>query len=600
MSNEKNTRIVRGEARFAGSANKEMVMQPLLSATRRNLIQGDRNLVLDLREQFAFEREYCTIYRPYGKIDVLFNNIITGETADNSFMKSMYFLPDWVGCPIVSGVPPATCLGLPPAEIFSFIPERRYGISTTPFFEPLLAYQDTWMQYISYISGQDSGQTMEYYTDYATPSGIQFVAGDGIPFQPLVTTVNGHEVLQIITPVEHGLIPGEHIEMQSTAVAIPPANLVIDVPIVSTFSPVIMGTTTPAPPQNTFTVSSLGNGLANSEKFIINIQTTGLDVTSIPTNPVGTLKRIINLDNLAETRSEYYTHIHTLITHPNQYTLDRTGFERGIFDEKGRVFQPRRTHDAELKTVRYQEYNSYLWNTNGNINVDMYYDNLNRPISDLYLTILTTNKNLIWDWDVGGNFSPAGYGWGWNFRKNGVVDPFVDNSVHPVNLTQNGNLGVDPLPATGHTLRGAFVEYNPFELKERRISDIGHSLQFNRNTMYKSGGTPYDFVESIFKYQPHHRISIKKFSNYISYNDSLFTSPQYAVYSLSETTFRWREILPIEFYEDDTNGVSYPYLNDAHYPYFNLEFKIEAVGPALIPLTSASVTILSEYTDGCQ
>ena len=119
--------------------------------------------------------------------------------------------------------------------------------------------------------------------------------------------------------------------------------------------------------------------------------------------------------------------------------------------------------------------------------------------------------------------------------------------------------------------------------------------------MYKVGGAPgNDFVDSIFKYNPHHKIPIRKLSNYISYNDSLFTSPQYAVYSLSEETFRWREILPVEVYEDGVNGVSYPYLNDAHYPYYNLEFKIEAVGPALLPLTSATLTILTEYTDGCQ
>ena len=304
MSNEKNTRIVRGEARFAGSANKEMLMHPLLSATRRNLTQGDRNLVLDLKEQFAFEREYCTIYRPYGKIDVLFNNIITGETSDNSFMTSMYFLPDWEGCPIVSGVPPATCIGLPPAEIFSFIPERRYGISGSQFFEPLLAYQDTWMQYISYVSGQDSGQTMEYYSDYVTPSGIQFVAGDGIPFQPRVTTMNGQEVLQIITPVAHGLIPGEHIEIQSTAVAFGTANLIIDVPIAATF-PSLAG------PQNTFTVSSLGNGLANSEKYIINIQTNGLDTGSVPSKSSRDIKRIINLDNTLRNKAQSIMFTHT-------------------------------------------------------------------------------------------------------------------------------------------------------------------------------------------------------------------------------------------------------------------------------------------------
>jgi len=423
---------------------------------------------------------------------------------------------------------------------------------------------------------------------------MRFVAGDGIPFIPRVITTDGKEVLQIITPVKHGVLPGEYIEIQSGATTFGNANLVIDVPITTVMTPI-------SGPQTIFKVDYLGNGLTNSEEYVINITTVGLDATSLPTQPVGTLKRLINPDNMLETKSEYYTQIHKLITNPNDFTVDKTGFERGIYNKSGRIFPAKRTPNYVKKSVLKQEYDSCLWNVNGNISSDNYYDNLNRPLTEFYLTLLITNRNLIWDWTSGGNFSPAGYGWGWNFKKNGVVDPFVDNGVHPVNLTQNSNLGVDPLPLSGSTFRGAFAEYNPFELKERVISEIGHSLKFNKNTMYKVGGTPgYDFVESIFKYNPHHKISIRKFSNYISYNDSLFTSPQYAVYSLSEETFRWREILPVEAYEDGSNGVSYPYLNDAHYPYHNLEFKIEAVGPALIPKSSATLTILNEYTDGCQ
>ena len=595
MSNEKNTRIVRGAARYASSPDVDIQMHPLLESTKKELTQGDRNLVLDLRDQFNFEREYCTIYRPYGKIDILFNNIITGETTDINFMNSMYFLPEYIGCPQVGGVPPSQCIGLTPAETFSFMPEKRFGPTISlANWEPLLAYQDNWMQYISYVDSTDNTQTMKYYIDYATSSGMQFAVGDGIPFTPLLTTIQGKEVLQLISPVPHGVAVGEYVELQSTPTVFgASATLMFDVPI-SVIWP------TPAGPQTTFRVDSLGNSLANSEKYIINIQTNGLDATSIPLNgPVGTFKRIINMTNSAETRSEYYVHNHKLITNPNDYTFDRTGFERGIYNKKGRVFPPKRTPNYTKKTVLYQEYNSYLWNSNENINIDNYYDNLNRPLTEIYLTILTTNRNLIWDYDAGGTFSPAGYGWGWNFKKNGIVDPFVDNTAHPVNLTQGAN-GVDPLPVSGSTFRGAFAEYNPFELKERIISEIGHSLKFNRNTMYKVNGTTNDFVESIFKYQPHHRIILKKFSNYISYNDSLFTSPQYAVYPLLEESFRWREILPIEFYEDGTNGVSYPYLNDAHYPFHTLEFKIEAVGPALIPLTSSSISILSQYTDGCQ
>ena len=595
MSNEKNIRIVRGESRFAGSPNRELQLQPFLESTHKQIHEGDRNLVLDLRDQFDFERAYSTQYRLYGKIDILYNNIISGTTQDAYFMDSMYFIPDYIGCPQIGGVPPTSCSGLPPSSTFTMIPPKRYGIDPSQAdWEPILAHQDNWVRYISYVHDADTQQTMEYYTDYTTPSGMQFVAGDGIPFTPRVTNTDGKEVLQIITPVRHGVSPGEYIEIQSGATTFGNANLLVDVGITTVFAPV-------SGPQTIFKVDYLGNGLENSEDYVMNITTLGLDATSIPTEPVGTLKRVTNPENMLETKSEYYCQIHKLITNPNDLTLDKTGFERGIYNKRGRIFPAKRTPNYKQKSVLNQEYDSFLWNCNYNINSDDYYDQFNRPLTEFYLTIFTTNRNLVWDWNPGSNSSPAGYGWGWNFKKNGVVDPFVDNTIHPINVTQNGNLGVNPLPLSGSTLRGAFAEYNPFELKERVISEIGHSLKFNRDTMYKVGGTPgYDFVDSIFKYHPHHKIPVKKFSNYVSYNDSLFTSPQYAVYSLSEETFRWREILPVEAYEDGDNGVSYPYLNDAHYPYHNLEFKIEAVGPALIPLTSATITILTEYTDGCQ
>ena len=539
MADEKNIRIVRGESKFAGSPNRELKLQPYLDATNRQLTEGDRNLVLNLRDQFDFERSYSTIYRLYGKIDVLYNNIISGTTQDTDFMNSMYFIPDYIGCPQTLGVPPSNCSGLPPADTFSFIPAKRYGIfASQSGWEPLLAYQDNWVQYISYIHDADTQQNMEYYTDYTTPSYMQFVAGDGIPFTVNITITDGKEVMQIITPVKHGVQPGEYIELQSGATTFGNANLVVDVPIAVSFP-------SPSGPQTIFKVDYLGNGLENSEHYVINITTLGLDAASIPTEPVGTLKRILNPDNMLETKSEYYCQIHKLITNPSDFTFDRTAFERGIYNKRGRVFPAKRTNNYVEKTVINQAYDSYLWNSNININSDDYYDHLNRPLTDFYLTILTTNRNLIWDWDAGGNSSPAGYGWGWNFKKNGVVDPFVDNATNPVNLTQSGNLGVTPLPLSGSTFRGAFAEYNPFELKETIISKIGHSLKFNVNTMYKVGGAQYDHVDSIFKYNPHHRIPIRKLSNYISYNDSLFTSPQYAVYSLSEETFRWREILPV-------------------------------------------------------
>ena len=216
MGDDKNIRIVRGESKFAGSPNRELKLQPYLDATNRQLNEGDRNLVLNLRDQFDFERSYSTIYRLYGKIDVLYNNIISGTTQDSDFMGSMYFIPDYIGCPQTLGVPPSNCSGLPPADTFSFIPPKRFGINASyAGWEPLLAYQDNWVQYISYIHDADTQQNMEYYTDYTTPSGMQFVAGDGIPFTVNTTITDGKEVMQIITPVKHNVQPGEYIESVS-------------------------------------------------------------------------------------------------------------------------------------------------------------------------------------------------------------------------------------------------------------------------------------------------------------------------------------------------------------------------------------------------
>ena len=99
MSTDKNIRALRGSARFAGSTDKDVGLQAFLESDKRNLIEGDRNLVLNLQDQFNFERQYSTTYRLYGKIDMLYNNVISGETTNTNTISNMYFIPDFRGCP---------------------------------------------------------------------------------------------------------------------------------------------------------------------------------------------------------------------------------------------------------------------------------------------------------------------------------------------------------------------------------------------------------------------------------------------------------------------------------------------------------------------
>jgi len=618
MGDNKNIRIVRGSQRFAGSPDRDIRLIPYIDVDRRELIQGNRNRVLNLVEQFQTEREYCSAYRFYGKIDVVYNNVITGKTDDSKFLESMYFLPDWEGCrdntimyngsPHPNSGPP--CYGLPPSMSFSMIPPQDYGSSDmTTSYNEVTSYQDNWVIYISYVCSSDSGQTMEYYSEYNTPSGIQFKAGDGIPFI-MSEEVNGRTtIVRLTTPVPHGVKPGDFIELQNTPTAIGGATVIGNLPI----DYVITGTTYTTN-QYRFKVDSIGSVSANSKDYVINLLVKSVGTTNITQNSMGTFKRITNISYPTRSKSIYYMHKHMLITNPQDYSLDRTGFEFGIYKEKGRHFKSKKTPAGyPEKTIIRQEFESFLWNINKDIDRELYRDNLGRPVGDYYLSIFPANRNLLWHWNTTASpKSPAGYGWGWNFRKDSKVDPFVDNDSNPTNINQTTTNGVS-LPLSGDTFRGAFVEYNPFELKENIISNISHSLKYNKG----DGGTDYmandtgGQIESLYQYNPHNVIPVRKFATSINTETQFDLAPQYAKYSTVESKFRWRPVLPIGVYDTDENGVDYPYLNDAHYPYQELEFTLKPIGPVLTDCnpnldvllapcyTSETITQLAQFTDGC-
>jgi hypothetical protein len=82
-----------------------------------------------------------------------------------------------------------------------------------------------------------------------------------------------------------------------------------------------------------------------------------------------------------------------------------------------------------------------------------------------------------------------------------------------------------------------------------------------------------------FKYRPFYNIDIKKFSNY---TESIYISgisnniiPEYAIQN--NTYYLWRDILDVGYIEQDennTNGVDYPFINQKHYLYNNINIKV--------------------------
>lgn len=457
MRNNEILRIVRGSQRYVGAQDNDLMMPYTLESTNKTLIQGHRNLVLNLEDQYFREREENHIYRLYGKINPLTQNVISGCSYDlDTFIaNSLYYHP------IPASSAETVACGYPANEFFSFIPPT--ALTSTHNYDEVTAYQDNWVIYESYVKSSINNYPMEYRTISAetgtgtsyTIMGISFESGDGIPFYCKNIIIQGKACIQFICAVEHGLLENEYIVIQTSP----------------TIGPI--GTTTQLTSLNnttTLPIFSFGDGSLNSEKKVFNIL---LQDSSMVINDyeMGVFKRLIDPENVTETLSRYYVHSHEILTKPSDYNLDKTGFELGIHSRKQKNFPAAKSPPFGIEHIVVKdEYPSFLWNFNNDLDVSDYSDNLGRPILDLYLSVFAVNETRIWKTKNG---SPVGIGWEWNFKPTGIVDPYPNNNIEP-NLTTPWNL-----PQSGDTFTGAFVEYNKWDIGERIVSEVYHKLTYN-------------------------------------------------------------------------------------------------------------------------
>jgi len=577
MRNNDILRIVRGSQKYIGAQDRDLMLPYTLETKSRNLIQGNRNLVLNLQDQYIREREESYTYRLYGKINPLVNNILSGCSYElNTFIEnSLYYHPR-----PASSAETIAC-GYPCMDFFGFIPPT--ALTSSHNYSEVNAYQDNWVIYESYVKSTINDYPMEYKVvdENGIALGVSFESGDGIPFYCKNATIQGKSVVQFICPVDHGLFENEYIVLQTTASigTIGPTNQVTS-----------LNSTTQLP------VFSFGDEFANTERKIFNILLQDSTQT-INDYDVGVFKRLIDPNNVNETLSTYYIHSHELLTKPSNYSLDKTGFELGIYSRKQKLFPGSVSppNGREHIVVR-DQFPSYLWNFNNDLDVSDYSDNLGRPLLDLYLSVFVVNEPRLWRTVDG---CPVKVGWEWNFTPDGTEEHYANLYTEP-NLTTPWNL-----PQSGDTFVGAFVEYNEWDLSERILSEAYHkvilnSVDTNGFSFYSGvdGGTPGVDIKGGYYYKPHNRIPIKKQSEAVTVHKNFEFVDEYATFSMYEGLFRWREMLPIGFYESETNGVDYPFVNGAHYPYTNLVFDIK---PIIIDEDYRTLPILTRPTfDDCE
>jgi hypothetical protein len=256
------------------------------------------------------------------------------------------------------------------------------------------------------------------------------------------------------------------------------------------------------------------------------------------------------------------------------------------------------TPDHTARITQKEGNQSYLISFSKDINIKPYVDNLNRPLSELFITIINKgyfgwmNKPL----DVNIPNSPA-IREGFGFNLSTEINPYwaasnsARNKTNITTGTYSKTVGNNTFNfyynndlKEGDLIDGDYCEFNQFEQKERVISSLYHKIVFNNN-LFKVGclinSDPFNFSCSVnnppgYYYQPHNSITLKVYSDYIEEGDvkNIEGVPDYAYFSEYYQTLRWRDLYTYGFVDSTGLGVDYPFLNGTHYPSRKIIFRL--------------------------
>lgn len=269
-----------------------------------------------------------------------------------------------------------------------------------------------------------------------------------------------------------------------------------------------------------------------------------------------------------------------------------------------RKFKKIKTRSSIIETDDYETYklafsenvygdplSQYVFNED--IDITDLTDNLDRPLTELYLTMVKT--------DSAGLFTKI---------TSGIETPYITKlntsnintylkTIPAINKIHNGttpfptHTPLEPqLNISSGEFYGDLVEFNKYEVKETVLADVCHRFntlnrETNANINYVNalGVTPLTINIDLgprhegYFYKAHNLIKIKELSSYIEQGDvSVDEVPSYAI-NLGDGRYLWRDILDIGFNESNVKPLDYPFLNGCHYMYQNNSFPIKRQDP---------------------
>jgi len=561
----KTNKIVLNSVKLPDNVNVNTQLQVGLSNTNKPIPLNDINTTVSQFEQFEKERKESSIYRFYGVVKPVISNPLFNENIkiyldNNNVIRSKTILSagifekdGWIG--YYNDEPDEDALQFNDnksslCEFFPFDP----GYDRLKMLD-----SDGSQNYLFKITYPFESKDIVLVKNNSNVS-----LKDGIPIiEKFQIEINGRLYTGFRTAMNHGLREGDRIQLLNFIDNTTPNTLNLN--------------------SNFYRVFKLGNETNNKKlrSFVLDLDPSDIDFTI----GVSTVKRVVN-------------------NKPSSYYVRR--FKSITVDYKDYDLYP------AAYGVTYFNDDVAAFNFKTDIDVSDIVDNLGRPISELYLTIIkndndsdTTSVNSQYWLQQQQNLSSTINNRFWTpisggyDLENDVNVNYNIRSYRDSNYINSNSVYYENIDESDEFFDGDIVEYNENELIERRLENIYHRI----NTIYREYLNTIDSNKENknegYLYEPLNRIQIREFANYINpvvdlqslierYNitNSLeivelkksLQIPDYAT-EIAPNVFKWRDLLDIGIIDSSGLGVDYPFESGAHYIYLDKRFYLQRQDP---------------------
>jgi len=538
-----------------------------LNQTQKELTQYVRNNSLSLAQLYQDERQESSRFRPTFKVQYLYDNTLTGTTGYNPFKNNLYYVD-----PVQSKLS-GVWKGFPQNYEFDFF---RTRIDDGHFdYQASSAYTYNWTYYLTYAAENDYSKPMEATYEGTT---INWISGDGIPFIIFRQTQGGANVISFQCLMPHNLTIDNFVEL----------SFGYD-------------------QQRVFEIFSFGDSNYDSSNYIFNILDIGYTGNTFSDDTTGTFKRVLDSNNLIETRSKYFVRKTRIVYNEKDIIVTKTGFELNAFSNEKKLEYSSITPNDITRISQKTSSLTYNFTLAKDLVLSGLTDNHNRPVGEVFLSIV--NKGFSGYFNKSNNGFGLKQGWVFNItndndswwsesNQNSYTDIPVDSYTLTNGTTETFyyNRVLEP----GTLIDGDFCEWNDYSQYELVVSRYVQKIQYNQE-VFTTEATPTPNPDGYY-YLPHNPMTLRVFSDYIETSQVTGVEgiPSYAYYSEQNQQFRWREPYLYGEFDELDRGTNFPYLNRAHYPFSFQIFRLIPEGSNYQEVLGGFDIAVQPIVDDCE